>query len=302
MSQRPEILVVTPDHYRVSYRINPWMQPETWARDAPGLQRAAAESHAAFRLALQQAGCSLIERRGAPDAPDMVFPANAAIVLDGRALMARFRHTQRKLEEAPFLAMFREMPAPGRLQEIGLFPPSCHQEGAGDCIWDAGRAHFWAGYGPRSDVDAVSVIEDFFGKPVVSLELASERCYHLDVCFCPLSGGEILYYPAALTAQARRTLYERVPRENLIEADDDDLSRFNVNAVNVGRELVMSRAGPRLRAVLAERGYRIREVDLSPFMLSGGGAYCMTLRLDRSSLAPQGEAFGEAATEEERTP
>jgi hypothetical protein len=28
----------------------------------------------------------------------------------------------------------------------------------------------------------------------------------------------------------------------------------------------------------------VREVDLSPFIMAGGGAYCMTLRLDRSSV------------------
>jgi N-dimethylarginine dimethylaminohydrolase len=35
--------------------------------------------------------------------------------------------------------------------------------------------------------------------------------------------------------------------------------------------------------MLEERGYAVHGVDLSPFILSGGGAYCMTLRLDRQS-------------------
>ena len=38
-----------------------------------------------------------------------------------------------------------------------------------------------------------------------------------------------------------------------------------------------------LRAALSSRGYRLVEVDLDPFILSGGAAYCMTLRLDRAS-------------------
>jgi hypothetical protein len=37
-------------------------------------------------------------------------------------------------------------------------------------------------------------------------------------------------------------------------------------------------------ARLAERGYRVTEVDLLPFIMSGGGAYCMTLRLDHRSI------------------
>jgi len=35
-----------------------------------------------------------------------------------------------------------------------------------------------------------------------------------------------------------------------------------------------------LKDRLGERGYRVIDVNLDPFILSGGGAYCMTLRLD----------------------
>jgi N-dimethylarginine dimethylaminohydrolase len=44
----------------------------------------------------------------------------------------------------------------------------------------------------------------------------------------------------------------------------------------------MARAPASLRAKLAARGYSLIEVDLDPFILSGGAAYCMTLRLDRT--------------------
>ena len=47
----------------------------------------------------------------------------------------------------------------------------------------------------------------------------------------------------------------------------------------------MARAPASLRAKLNERGYRLTEIDLGPFILSGGAAYCMTLRLDRASHA-----------------
>ena len=52
----------------------------------------------------------------------------------------------------------------------------------------------------------------------------------------------------------------------------------------------MARTSARLRAVLAERGYRCVELDLSPFILSGGAAFCMTLRLDRASAGAPGAA------------
>jgi N-dimethylarginine dimethylaminohydrolase len=45
----------------------------------------------------------------------------------------------------------------------------------------------------------------------------------------------------------------------------------------------MANTSPDLVARLAERGYRVSQVDLLPFIMSGGGAYCMALRLDTCS-------------------
>jgi N-dimethylarginine dimethylaminohydrolase len=213
----------------------------------------------------------------------MVFPANAAVVLDGRALLARFQHAERRGEEPHFRAIFEDLRARGLLREVAQLPRGCFQEGAGDCIWDAARNLFWAGWGPRSSREAVDAITAFFGRDVVPLELASERCYHLDVGFCVLGGGHILYLPAALTPEAQDSLRARVAPEWLIEATEEDLLHFNVNAVCLGHTVMMSLGTPRLRATLQARGYRVVEVDLGPFMLSGGGAFCMTLNLSQRS-------------------
>jgi N-dimethylarginine dimethylaminohydrolase len=216
---------------------------------------------------------------GAPGLPDMVFPANAAVVLDGRALLSRFRHPERRGEEPHFAAIFEGLRARGVLREVAQLPEGCFQEGAGDAIWDATRGHFWAGHGPRSASGSVPALAAFFGREVVPLPLASDRCYHLDVGFCVLGGGHILYLPGALTPEALATLHARVGAEWLIEATEDDLRHFNINAVCLGQTVVMSRCTPRLHHALTGRGYRVAEVDLGPFMLSGGGAYCLTLNL-----------------------
>ncbi|MDX3905515.1 MAG: arginine deiminase-related protein [Pigmentiphaga sp.] len=291
MSTQARILMVEPTHFDVSYRINPWMKPDLWAKEPGRLAAAARRASEVLHQALVGAGCQVIVGAATPGLPDMVFPANAAIVLDGRALLARFRYPQRQGEEAAFLTLFEGLCERGLLTEVAQLPPGCYQEGAGDAIWDGNRQWFWAAYGPRSSEASLARIGEFFGREVVPMELVSDRCYHLDVCFCPLSGGEILYFAPALTAQALRTLRERVPSEMLIQATEEDLARFSVNAVNVGRNVIMATPTDRLRSVLAERGYMVTPVDLSPFMMSGGGAYCMTLRLDRTSA---GETAGHA--------
>lgn len=262
------------------------MDPQAWARDPRGMHRQATRAFAALRQALADAGFAVEVAAGAPGLPDMVFPANAAVVLDGKAVLARFRYAQRSGEEAPFAAIFEALRTRGWLDSVVQLPAGCFQEGAGDCIWDAARGHFWAGFGPRSSRAAADEMARHFAREVVALELATAHSYHLDVCFCPLAGGELLYYPPAFSADALQAIRARVPARLRIEATEDDLRHFSVNAVNLDDQVVMTRTTPHLRTKLTRRGYRLHEVDLSPFMLSGGGAYCMTLRLDRTSVAP----------------
>jgi N-dimethylarginine dimethylaminohydrolase len=257
MARKPLLLMTDAGHYEVSYVINPWMTPDAWSKDSASWWRAALAASDDLKAALEAAGAEVQRIGGAPGLPDMVFPANAAIVLDRRALA-------------------REV-----LDELGRFPKGVFQEGAGDCIWDATRQHFWAGYDQRSVRAAVPAIEDFFDARAVPLELVSPRFYHLDVCFLPLCGGEVVYYPKAFSPDAQAAIRERVAKDKLIEAGDEDAAGFCVNAVNIGREIVMATPTERLRDILCERGYRLHGVDLAPFIMSGGGAYCMTLRLDR---------------------
>jgi len=287
MRAQPAFLMTDPAHYAVSYEINPWMRPQVWDADPEAHLLKAQALWRKLRGAIVAEGGVVHIGRGAPAMPDMVFPANAGVILNGRALLAKFRHPERAQEEAPFRAVFEGLRRAGILGEVAA-NPGIVQEGAGDCIWDLRHRIFWAGGGPRSSPSAAPMIADHFGEEVVSLPLASERYYHLDTCFCPLSGGEILFYPPAIEPEGLRRIRERVADELLIEASEEDARNFCVNAVGLGRTLVMSTPSARLERQLAERGYRVVGVDVSPFILSGGGAFCMTLRLDLASTASAG--------------
>ena len=46
----------------------------------------------------------------------------------------------------------------------------------------------------------------------------------------------------------------------------------------------MSDCSKQLRATLAERGYQVVTTPLPSFLRSGGSAFCLTLRLDRTSI------------------
>ena len=284
MTPRPTFLMTDPEHFRVEYQINPWMKPEAWSANPAAHGKVARAGWEALKAALEQAGADVRVMAGVEGLPDLVFPANAAVVLDGKALVARFRFAERADEAPHFHRALDWLRREGVVTEVRDIE-GVYQEGAGDCIWDANRRLFWAASGPRSTPDSLEVLARYFDQPVVHLPLATEAYYHLDTCFCPLSGGEILYYPPALTQEALEQVFERTTPDQRIEATAADAQAFCVNAVSLGRKVIMARPGAELHERLSARGYDVIGVDLDPFMLSGGGAFCMTLRLDLVSEA-----------------
>ncbi len=283
MAETPFFLLTEPHFFDVNYRINPWMRPDTWRTDPETRRAAAMRASAELQEALLATGAAVETIPAVDGLPDLVFPANAAIVLDGRALLARFLHPERQGEESVFRATFDLLKARGLIEDIIELPPDVLQEGAGDCIWDADRRLFWAGYGQRSTENSIAAIVDVFAQKTIALKLASDRFYHLDTCFCPLAGGKLLYYPPALTSEALANIHANVRPADRIVATDAEASAFCVNAVNIGRHIIMAKAPDTLKKKLHAAGFSLAEIDLSPFILSGGGAYCLTLRIDRTT-------------------
>jgi arginine dihydrolase len=106
----------------------------------------------------------------------------------------------------------------------------------------------------------------------------------MDTALSPLPGGEVMYLPDAFTAAGRAAIHDRVAPHQRIEIGIEDGCRLAANAVCLGRTLIMSDCGRRLRAELAERGYQVVTTPLPSFLRSGGSAFCLTLRLDRRSV------------------
>jgi N-dimethylarginine dimethylaminohydrolase len=284
-TQTARFLMCRPEHFAVRYRINPWMDPKRWARDDRALGVAAQTQWSRLNSALSELGASVELVPPVAGLPDLVFTANAAVVLDRTALLARFRHPERQREEPHFAAVFDMLQARGVIDRVRALPEDRVLEGAGDCVFDAARNLFWMGYGQRSDLGCREVVEDSFGVETVALELADARYYHMDTALCPLPGGEVMYVPEAFTAAGRAIICERVGPSLRIVVDGTDARRFAANAVCMGNTVVMSACGARLRADLAERGYRAVTTPLGAFLRSGGSAFCLTLRLDRQSTS-----------------
>jgi len=258
-----------PDKYEVDYVINPWMEgnihkasPEQAMGQWEGLYSLLSQ-HAEVERITPQAGL-----------PDMVFTANAGVIVGDKFVLSRFLHRERQGEEAPFKKWFTKQGF-----EVFELPPDLPFEGAGDALMDRAGACLWAGYGFRSELDSHPHLARWLNIEVISLRLIDPRFYHLDTCFCPLEDGWLLYYPQAFDAYSNRLIEQRVPAEKRLTVGEADAVRFACNAVNIGKNIFVNQFSADLRARVEAAGFEIIETPLSEFMKAGGAAKCLTLRL-----------------------
>jgi N-dimethylarginine dimethylaminohydrolase len=257
-------LMCPPDHFTVSYAINPWMNP-----GEPVDAGRAKRQWARLRAVFTGLGHDVHTIAAEPALPDMVFAANGATVIGGKVLGAKFRHPQRQPEAAAYLAWFRA--AGYRV----IREPVAVNEGEGDIVF-AGRA-ILAGYGFRTDEAAAPELTELFGLPVISLRLVDPRFYHLDTALAVLDADTAAYYPAAFDDAGRAALGSYFPE--LIEVKDEDAEVLGLNAVSDGRHVVLPEQATGLAAQLRAAGFDPIGVDMSELLKAGGGPKCCTLEL-----------------------
>jgi N-dimethylarginine dimethylaminohydrolase len=136
----------------------------------------------------------------------------------------------------------------------------------------------FAGYRFRTEDRALDHLEELLGRPLVRLELADPRFYHLDTCFCPLGEGRALYYPPAFTPEARDLLHRHIP--DLIAIPDDEAARFACNALVVDDTVVTNTGCETTWAELRKRGFQSRPTPTDEFIKAGGSVKCLVLMLD----------------------
>ena len=276
-------LMCPPRHFEVAYEINPWMD-----RSVKVDGDAARAQWDALVEALRSAGATVECMEPQPSLPDLVFTANAALVVDGRAVVSRFRDAERRGESAHDAAWFEQH---GFLVEH--LPGNLVQEGAGDALpfttREGAAPVLFAGHGIRSELGAVGALARLLSIRVEPLELVDPRLYHLDLAFCPLGPGRAIVAPAAFTAAARRRL-EALVNDPLV-LDLEEALTFCANSVVVGTTVIMPTCPPRVRHVLERWGFEVVVVPVGEFRKAGGAVRCLTLPLD---LHP-GETHARAA-------
>jgi len=269
MTSQIRFLMCAPDHYNVDYVINPWMEGNIHksSRD-----RAVGQWQKLFHILKEQAIVELVKPQ--IGWPDMVFTANAGLVLGDNVVLSRFLHKERQGEEPFFKQWFEE-----NGYTVHELPKDLPFEGAGDALLDREGRWLWAGYGFRSELDSHPYLAKWLDIEVLSLRLIDERFYHLDTCFCPLANGYLLYYPGAFDSYSNRLIEMRVAPEKQIAIAEADAVNFACNAVNVESIVIMNKASDALKTRLAALGFQVIETPLTEFLKAGGAAKCLTLRV-----------------------
>lgn len=269
MTDSIRFLMCSPNHYDVDYVINPWMEGNIHksSRD-----RAVEQWQKLYHTLKDHTLVDLIEPQ--PGWPDMVFTANAGLVLGKTVVLSRFLHKERQGEEPYFKQWFED-----HGYTVHELPKDLPFEGAGDALLDREGRWLWAGYGFRSELDSHPYLAKWLDIEVVSLRLIDERFYHLDTCFCPLTGGYLLYYPPAFDAYSNRLIEMRVLPEKRIAIEEADAVNFACNAVNIDNVVVMNKVSDQLKVRLGQAGFEVVETPLTEFLKAGGAAKCLTLRV-----------------------
>jgi N-dimethylarginine dimethylaminohydrolase len=265
------VLMCRPEHFTVSYRINPWMHPE----DPTDTSLAVRQWEELYRIYLDLGfDVELIDP--IPGLPDMVYAANGGFTLDGIAYGAKFQYDERGPEGPAYMEWFRS-------HGFEVAEPVSINEGEGDFLLVGDR--ILAGTGFRSDAASHDELRRIYGREVVTLKLIDPSFYHLDTAIAVLdtvsnSGvGNIAYLPKAFDEPSLEIIHTLYP--DAVTVNDADAAVLGLNSFSDGKNVVIASRAVGFEASLRERGYTPIGVDLSELLLGGGGVKCCTLELRR---------------------
>jgi N-dimethylarginine dimethylaminohydrolase len=266
-------LVVSPDHFRVDYAINPYM--DLHVQPDPVLAR---EQWLALGEAISAAGGSVEVLEQRPDAPDMVYAMNLGLAVrphdrPEHVVMSHMRYAERRMETETAAPWFADLGF--TTSYVGRDGIGAHFE-AGD-VFAFGDA-LVAGYGPRSEELALKHLATTLDVRVRGLRIAHPGMYHLDLAFCPLDSTRAMVCPAAFDEESAAAVLDLVP-EPLVLSEEEALT-FCANSVVVGSTIVMPSVPDRVRAQLEAWGFEIVLVDVGEFHKGGGSVRCLTNPLD----------------------
>jgi N-dimethylarginine dimethylaminohydrolase len=267
-------VMVRPDHFRIDYAINPYMD----VADQPDPQRALAQ-WVSLVATIERLGGTVEMVPQRPDSPDMVYAMNLGLGVvrpeGAHVVLSHMRYAERRMEVRTAQPWF---------ERSGRTTAYVGRDGVGAHL-EAGDVFAWGdalvvGFGPRTEELALKHLAGELGVRVRGVRITHPAMYHLDLAFCPLDGRRAMVAPGAFDDASASALLALVP-EPLVLTDDEALTTFCANSIVIGRSIVMPAGAPeRVQRQLGDWGFDVVEVDVSEFHKGGGSVRCLTNPVD----------------------
>lgn len=268
------IVVAKPSSFSVDYQINPYMDEEVhidsnnvmdqWEQMVGCME----EEYTVHTIDIQELYKRYDLSHKPEEIPDFVFTANHWAPLgtnknDG-VLLSNFANEERQ-PEIEYVKKFLDS------QDISYTTTEYDFEGQGDFLWQNDYNILWAGYGVRTEWDAVKFAEEKVGDDtlLVPLELQADDHYHLDTCFRPLSTDTALVVKEAFTEASYGRIKDAF--SNMINVP---LKDFSCNSVVINDSRIVLSEESSVWRELNEYGFETIRIDYDEFMKGGGSVAC----------------------------
>lgn len=243
---------------------------------------------------------------------DVIYTANQAFCLNGRALIANLPY-ERQNEEALAEQWLKglglqtlRMP-----KELGLF------SGKGDALYIPGTNYVLAGSGYRNNIAAHKFLEDtfhvkvlpiktkprrslfgiqndFIGKPYKTVERDGSTLYHSPAYDIDIALGIVkaqtdehralvAYAPSLLTLASQQFMREQTIFDTIVVSRREALGAFACNLLSNGQGVVINKKAYGLIAELNYQGLQVVTVTNNEIAKGGGGVHCVENVIDNNT-------------------
>lgn len=275
------VLMVSPDYYDIVDEKNIHMSGQS---DKVNLEIAKKQWHDLHDIYLQLTIEKVLNRvnviEGIPGCEDMVFAANQSIPFidssgNRKVIISRMKHSSRQREIPAFEAYYSSCG-----YELIYPPQGIVVEGMGDLLSVPDTDIWLAGYGQRTQYEALEWLKDILPGEMIPIALNNPYFYHLDTCMIPVNKHTLLYCREAFDISGINRIsqiFEHLVAIPIEEARDG----FALNAhlvVGENRNVaVIQKGNDQTISAMKDLNIDVIQTDTSEFMRSGGSVFCMKM-------------------------
>jgi dimethylargininase len=216
--------------------------------------------HKAYQDYLTELGVRVVSLPAEPDLPDAVFAEDAAVVVDEIAVIPIMGAPSRRPESRSVAD------ALGRYRPLKFLREPATLDG-GDVLW-IGRRVF-AGLSQRTNREGIDQLREIlrpFNYQVQTMEVRG--CLHLKSACSYIGNDTVLLNRSWIDA-------EQFHGFQLLDVPDDEPAA--ANALLINGVVIIPASFPKTRALLEQRAFRVRTIDLSELQKAEAGVTCGSL-------------------------